>query len=81
MEELNEDDVAMYSVAMAWLTAFIFKEMEIQNYDTQQQELVQNLFAEVIDRANTGFPVCEISAAVKNIPPVASRLLRVLDQQ
>jgi hypothetical protein len=79
--EPNKDDVMVYSVAMATLTICIFREMELRNYDPQQKKLVQNLFAQVVDRAKTDFPLDEISAAVMNIPPVANSLIKMANQR
>jgi hypothetical protein len=79
--ELDRNDLLMYSSAMDSLTIFIFMEMELRNYDPQQKKLVQNLFAQVVDRAKTDFPLDEISAAVMNIPPVANSLIKMANQR
>jgi hypothetical protein len=74
--EINVDDVITYSEAMGTLTWCIFQAMELLNYDPQQKKLVQNLFAQVIDRAKTDFPLDEISAAVTIIPLITKSQIK-----
>ena len=74
--ELNRNELSMYSSAVNALTVFVFMEMELRNYDPQQKKLVQNLFAQVIDRAKTDFPLDEISAAVTIIPLITKSQIK-----